>query len=263
MSWMLGVQGPPSQPENDNQRLLVDALAFRDQVMGILGHDLRNPLSAIVASAGLLLESPSLSASLLRVVERLERAARRMSEMIATLLDFTQVRGNRRLPLSIAPADLAEVSRAVIDELRIAHRDRTIALRIKGDARGLWDAARMGQVISNLVGNALQHGAPDAPVNVVIEADGDELTLRVHNHGRPIAPELVPTLFAPFRRGHEKRPEAEPGLGLGLFIAKQIVLAHAGEVRVESTPTAGTSFIVRLPQHGADALRSFDPAPNA
>jgi signal transduction histidine kinase len=175
-----------------------------------------------------------------------------MSEMIATLLDVTQVRGNRRLPVAIAPADLAEVSRAVIDELRSSHPDRTIALHLRGDARGRWDAARMGQVISNLVGNALTHGTADTPVSVAIDAGDDAVTLRVHNFGPVISPELAQTMFEPFHRG-ARRTGGAHGLGLGLFIVKQIVLAHGGEVGVESTPGGGTSFIVRLPRRAAVA----------
>ena len=230
---------------------LAQAVDFSDRVMAILGHDLRNPLGAILASAGLLRQKRAFSSSLVGIVERIERAARRMSEMIATLLDFTQVRRNRRLPLSIAPADLAEVSRVVIDELRSSHPDRTIALELRGDARGLWDAARLAQVISNLVGNALTHGAAGAPVSVAIDAEGDELTLRVHNQGPAIPPASVPRLFEPFRRGREKPAGAKTGLGLGLFIVKQIVLGHGGAVDVSSAPDQGTTFLVRLPRRPA------------
>jgi len=247
---------------SDEMRLreeLAQAVDFSDRMVAILGHDLRNPLGAILASAGLLRDK-GLSPSLCGTTERIERAARRMSEMIATLLDFTQVRGNRRLPVSIAPADLAEVARAVIDELRTSHPDRVITLATRGDARGLWDAARMGQVISNLVGNALTHGAADAPVSVDIDADGDDLTLRVHNQGPPIASELVPKLFDPFRRGGDERAGSRRGLGLGLFIVKQIVLAHAGNVAVESTSRAGTTFIVRLPRRAKRHV-AHEPSP--
>ncbi len=194
----------------------------------------------------------SFSSSLGGIVERIERAARRKSEMIATLLDFTQVRSNRPLPVSIAPADLAEVSRTVVDELRSSHPNRTIALDVRGDAHGLWDAARMAQVISNLVGNALNHGDADSPIRVAIDAGDDALTLRVHNFGPAIAPALVPKLFEPLRRGRDRPARARRGLGLGPFIVKQIVLAHGGEVAVESTARGGTSFIVRLPRHPAD-----------
>jgi signal transduction histidine kinase len=266
---VVGILGA-STDISDEKRVreqLAQAVDFSDRMVAILGHDLRNPLGAILASAGLLRQKVRRrSSSLVRsidVVERIERAARRMSEMIATLLDFTQLRGNRRLPVSLAPTDLAEVSRAVVDELRSAHPDRTIALEVHGDAHGLWDAARMGQVISNLVGNALTHGEGETPISVAIDADGDgdALTLRVHNYGPAIAPELVPQLFEPFRRGLDMPAGTRRGLGLGLFIVKQIVLAHAGDVHVESTPGAGTSFIVRLPRRAADPSHRAPPSP--
>ncbi|HXU71134.1 MAG TPA: PAS domain-containing sensor histidine kinase [Polyangia bacterium] len=249
---VVGILGA-STDISDELRLrdeLEQAVDFSDRMVAILGHDLRNPLGAVVASAELLRDEPSLPACFVAAVERIGRAGRRMSEMIATLLDVTQVRGNRRLPVSIGPADLAEVSRAVIDELRSSHPDRTIALHLRGDARGCWDAARMGQVISNLVGNALTHGTADTPVSVAIDAGDDAVTLRVHNFGPVISPELAQTMFEPFYRG-AKHAGGGRGLGLGLFIVKQIVLAHAGEVGFESTPGGGTSFIVRLPRQAA------------
>jgi signal transduction histidine kinase len=265
---IIGILGASTEISDEKRvrEQLAQAVDFSDRMVAILGHDLRNPLGAILASAGLLRRKARRSSSRVRdvdVIERIERAARRMSEMIGTLLDFTQLRGNRRLPVSLAPTDLAEVSRAVVDELRSAHPDRTIALEVHGNAHGLWDAARMGQVISNLVGNALTHGDGDAPISVAIDADGDDdaLTLRVHNYGPAIAPELVPHLFEPFRRGQDWPAGTARGLGLGLFIVKQIVLAHAGDVHVESTPGAGTSFIVRLPRRAADPSHREPPSP--
>jgi signal transduction histidine kinase len=231
---------------------LAQAVTFREQLMGVLGHDLRNPLGAIVAAAALLRRRSdhSLPAS---VVEHIDRAARRMSEMIATLLDFTQIRFHDRLPITIASSELGEVAQGIVDELRAAYPDRTIELVIHGGAHGHWDSARMGQVISNLVGNALVHGAPDEPVRVSIDVGGEELWLRVRNGGPQIAPELIPALFEPFRRGAGRDGTRSRGLGLGLFIVRQIVLAHDGDVSVESTATDGTTFIVRLPRRLGEA----------
>jgi signal transduction histidine kinase len=232
---------------------LAQAVTFREQLMGVLGHDLRNPLGAIVAAAALLRRRSDLSLPASVHVERIDRAARRMSEMIATLLDFTQIRFHGRLPIAIASSDLGEVAQGIVDELRAAHPDRTIELVIHGGARGRWDSARMGQVISNLVGNALVHGAPDEPVTVSIDVGGEELWLRVHNAGPQIAPELIPALFEPFRRGAGRDGTRLRGLGLGLFIVRQIVLAHGGDVSVESTATDGTTFIVCLPRRLGEA----------
>ena len=148
--------------------------------------------------------------------------------------------------MSPAPTDLAEVARAIVDELRAAEPGRAIELGVRGDARGMWDAARLGEVISNLVGNALTHGDGD-PVRVTIDDGGDEVWLRVHNDGAAIAPgcrrACSSRSAAAATRGRPAR-----GLGLGLYIVNQIVFAHAGEIGVESTASGGTSFIVRLPR---------------
>ncbi len=231
------------------QQELERAVSFREKLMGILGHDLRNPLSAVLAGAGLLQRRQDLAPPARATVDRMVRAAQRMAEMIRTLLDFTQVRFHGSLPVSPAPTDLAEVAHAIVDELRGAAPERTIDLIVHGDARGQWDSARLSEVLSNLVGNALTHGAASERVIVAVDGSAGEVWLRVHNGGAPIAPELQATLFEPFRRGAaEEGASAAPGLGLGLYIVRQIVLAHGGAVTVDSTPAEGTTFIVRLPR---------------
>jgi PAS domain S-box-containing protein len=231
------------------QEDLEHAVTFREQLMGILGHDLRNPLGAILAATGLLRRREDLAAPARDHVYRIDRAARRMAELIRTLLDFTQVRFHGMLPVSPAPTDLAEVARAIVDELRAAEPDRTIELDVRGDARGQWDPARLGEVLSNLVGNALAHGAAAEPVHVAIDLDGDDVRLRVHNGGVAIAPELKGELFEPFRRGAQPDGASRArGLGLGLYIVRQIVLAHDGDITVDSTATDGTTFTIRLPR---------------
>jgi PAS domain S-box-containing protein len=239
------------------QEELERAVGFREKLMGILGHDLRNPLSAVLAGAGLLQRSQDLAPQARANVDRMVRAARRMAEMIRTLLDFTQVRFHGSLPVSPAPTDLAEVAQAIVDELRDAAPERTIDLAVRGDARGEWDSARLSEVLSNLVGNALAHGAASERVTVAVDGSADQVWLRVHNGGAPIAPEQQATLFEPFRRGAaEEGASRAPGLGLGLYIVRQIVLAHGGAVTVESTLACGTTFIVRLPRgrRAADSL---------
>ncbi|HEX8953669.1 MAG TPA: PAS domain-containing protein, partial [Polyangia bacterium] len=232
--------------EKRTQAELAQAITFREQLMSILGHDLRNPLGAVLAATGLLRRRADLPPAAREHVERIERAADRMAEMIRTLLDVAQVRFHGRLPISPAPTDLAEVARAIVDELRAAEPERRIELEIHGDPRGVWDPARLGEVMSNLVGNALVHGAAGAPVRVAIDVAGDDIWLRVHNDGAPIAPREIAELFEPFRRG--SRAAHTRGLGLGLYIVREIVLAHDGAVTVESTPADGTTFIVRLPR---------------
>jgi PAS domain S-box-containing protein len=235
--------------EKRAQESLAQAVTFREQLMGILGHDLRNPLGAILAATALLLRRRDLPSPAIDHVERIDRAARRMAEMIRTVLDFTQVRFHGSLPVWRVPTDLAEVARAVVDELRATEPGRAIEIEVDGDAHGNWDPARLGQVVSNLVGNALVHGAPGEPVRLSIEVIGNDVWLSVHNAGAAIAPDERAALFEPFHRGAAVHGGAQGrGLGLGLYIVRQIVLAHDGAITVDSTPDDGTTFTVRLPR---------------
>jgi PAS domain S-box-containing protein len=231
------------------QEELARALVFREQVMGILGHDLRNPLSAVRALASLLLRREDVPASARESLAEIDRASRRMLELIGTLLDFTDGRFKGSLPIAPVPADLHEVCRSVVDELRAADPRREIELALEGDGRGTWDPARLAQVVSNLVGNALEHGERGAPVRVAIRDDGGRVALVVHNRGPPIPPELRPVLFEPFCSGSAARDATRArGLGLGLYIVELVVRAHGGAIAVESTAERGTTFTVRLPR---------------
>src|SRR5262249_14366303 len=159
-----------------------------------LGHDLRNPLSAVRASAGLLLRRQDLPRDVRQVLLRTDHAARRMAEMIGTLLDVTEIRSKGTLPLSRAPTDLSEVCRRVIEELLAASPERVIVLDLRGSGHGEWDGARLAQVVSNLVSNALTHGSDGEPVRVTIDGDASGVVLRVKNSGPVIPREAVPTL---------------------------------------------------------------------
>jgi signal transduction histidine kinase len=225
------------------QEELALELAFRERIMGVLGHDLRSPLSAVRALSQVMLRDDSTPADVREMVEQISRAAQRMSEMISTLLDFTASRFRGGLPITKEPSDLYEIVSAVIDELRAAHRGRLIGLDTHGDPRGHWDPARLAQVVSNLVANALAYGAVDQPVQVSIVGDID-VALSVSNRGPTIAPDLLTSIFEPFRRG--PCVEQRGGLGLGLYIVDQIVRAHDGTITVESTSERGTVFTVRM-----------------
>jgi PAS domain S-box-containing protein len=225
---------------------LGQALEIREQVMGVLGHDLRNPLTAISVSAALLIRNDGLPDQARRAAARIDRAARRMAELIGTLLDVTESRSQGTLQLSIAATDLHEVCRRVVEELLAARPDRAIELNLNGDGRGQWDGARLAQVVSNLVGNALTYGADSHPVRVSVDSEAGRGVLRVNNGGPVIPPQVIPGLFEPFRRGPSER--SSRGLGLGLYIVRQIVLAHKGTIAVESSASNGTTFTVRLPR---------------
>lgn len=231
------------------QEQLAQALAFREQMLGVLGHDLRNPLGAVRALATLLQRREDLPESARGTVGEIGRATQRMLEMIGTLLDFTESRFRGTLPIAPVPTDLHEVCRAVVDELLAAEPDRTIELDLEGDGRGTWDPARMAQVVSNLVANALEHGAARGAVRVAVGGDEEDAVLEIQNDGPAIAPELMALLFEPFCRGSARRDASRArGLGLGLYIVSQVVNAHGGTIAVDSTAERGTTFTVRLPR---------------
>ena len=226
---------------------LARAIEFREQVMAILGHDLRSPLAALSSGAQLLLARGDLPHDVEKTVGLMDRSAARMREMIATLLDFGASRFHGALPVVLAPSDLAEVIRAVVNELESSRRTARIVVDLAGDLRGSWDAARLAQACSNLIANALDHGDPESAVRVTSRQSGADVVLEVHNRGIPIAADLRPLLFQPFA----PRRESSGGLGLGLFITHHIVRAHGGAIEVESSEDEGTTFRVRLPSRSA------------
>jgi signal transduction histidine kinase len=249
MGKIVGVIGAATDitEQQHTQQRLTEEIGFRERMMGIIGHDLRNPITVISVASDLLLRRTDLPSEGRDQVLRIRRATGRMKEMIDTLLDLTRVRFLGRVPVSPEPADLAEISHGAIDEMRLAWPDRVIELEVHGDPHGQWDPARMSQTISNLVGNAIDHGDRDCPVRVYVDGDGRDVELKVHNDGEPIPPALLPVLFEPFRRG-ELGDRSPGGLGLGLYIVEQIVRAHEGTIGVESTATKGTTFTVHLPR---------------
>ena len=253
MSWMLGLQGPPSQPENDNQRLLVDALAFRDQVMGILGHDLRNPLSAITALARVTMQRGDLPGDVRERLAQMDRAAKRSLSMVESLLDFSESRWKGALSIRPVPARPAEIAARVIEELRVANPERVILLELHGQQPFELDPVRIEQVLSNLVGNAMVHGEPDTPIEVFVDVRDSEALLAVTNRGPAIPADRAASLFQPFTHGDARPADGNRprGLGLGLYIVKQIVTAHGGTITFESSAALGTTFIVRLPRRAS------------
>jgi signal transduction histidine kinase len=216
-----------------------EANRLKDRFIGILGHDLRNPLTAITNSAHLLMRAADLPERHHSSAARILRASERMAQMIRDVLDFTRGQLGGGIPVEPAEANLAEICHRVVDETKAVHPQREILLATRGDLGGRWDGARLAQVVSNLVGNAVHHGQGQ----IVVEAIGEErqVVLRVRNGGPPIPAEELPTIFEPFFKGPGPRRRTE-GLGLGLYIVKEIVRAHGGTVQVRSTSTEGTTF---------------------
>ncbi len=236
---------------------------FERQLIGIVSHDLRNPLSAITLAVSVLLQRGELGDRMERHVQRIHRSAERATRMIRDLLDFTRARQGGGIPVFPRPVNLHEVVHTVVDEVQAASPGRRIHFERTGSGAGTWDPDRLAQVLSNLLGNALQYSPPDTAVRVASRGLEDGVVLEVHNAGTPIPLEQQPRLFEPLERGAE-RPEDRGGrsIGLGLYIVRSIVQAHGGSVEVRSTDADGTTFTVRLPRHAhsVPVSRNMDEA---
>jgi signal transduction histidine kinase len=217
-----------------------------DYILGVVGHDLRNPLGAIHMSAALLQKKGGLEGWQGRTVERMRSSAGRMGRIIADLLSYTRTRLGSGLPIAARPARLDEIVSRVVDELSAANPDRAIEVSRDGDLAGEWDPDRLEQVASNLVSNAVDHGDPSAPVRVELAAAGDAVTLTVRNKGPTMPPEVLAHLFEPFSRGPDEKSRKASGLGLGLYISREIVRGHGGDIRAAAD--GETVVTVRLPR---------------
>lgn len=227
---------------------LRDAGRFREEFIGIVGHDLRDPLSAINMAAHLLHEQGNSKVRRAALSARILRSSARMTGMIDELLDLTRGRLGEGLTVSKAPADLADIARQVIDELSGTRPDARVDLATSGETTGVWDADRVARMLSNLISNALRYRAPDTAVRVAVSGGAQETCVDVHNQGEPIPREDIATIFEPFRRAASARAKSSDGLGLGLYIAKSIAHAHGGSVTVRSSRQEGTTFSVFLPR---------------
>ncbi|HEY6005042.1 MAG TPA: HAMP domain-containing sensor histidine kinase, partial [Anaeromyxobacter sp.] len=228
-----------AQLEFDRRRKAVD------YILGIVGHDLRNPLGAVHMSAALLQKKGGLAGWQARTVERMRSSAGRMGRIIADLLSYTRTRLGSGLPIAPRPTRLDEIVSRVVDELSAANPDREITVSQDGDVSGEWDPDRLEQVASNLVSNAVDHGDV-GPVKVELTGEAEHVVLRVRNQGPPMPPEVLAHLFEPFSRGPDEKSRKASGLGLGLYISREIVRGHGGEIQASSD--GETVVTVRLPR---------------
>ena len=227
-------------------RARTEALRINEMFMAVLSHDLRTPLQSIVAAATVLKRQPPPDKAAL-MADRVLGASQRMGHMIEDLLDVTRIRQAGGLALQLGPAHMQTLVQRTLDEVATSHPERPIDSTLAGDLAGTWDAERLCQVVTNLVGNALHHGSADHPVRIAVDGTRtEEVSITVSNGGT-IPPGLLPHLFDPFRGG-EREPGRHQGLGLGLFIAHQIVRAHHGTIEARSQNDV-TTFRVTLPRH--------------
>jgi len=225
----------------------------KEMFLAILGHDLRTPLGAVSTSARFMLDTQELKEPSLTLTSRIAASTTRMIQMVGDLLDFTRSRLGGGIPVVRADMSMAKTVHDVVDELAAACPGRTLEVDTRGAQRGEWDCKRITQALTNLVGNALEHGSAGTVVRVQVEGDDDEITITVHNRGVPIPAEQLNGIFNPMKPREAGGRSAAPGpaghLGLGLYIAERIVFAHHGRIDVESSEESGTTFTVHLPRH--------------
>ncbi len=232
-------------------RYTVDVDRSKDMFLAILGHDLRSPLGAVQMASQFMIEMGELKEPNLTLTTRIVRSAKRMNLMVGDLLDFTRSRLGSGVPIVRAEMDMEKAVRDAVDEVASSHPESVVQLDTSGDLRGNWDAQRIGQVISNLLGNAVQHGSAKTQISVSVRGQAKEVVLRVHNRSPVIAADELPGIFGPFKRlkaGQSSTGSATSSLGLGLYIAERIVTAHGGTIDVRSSEETGTAFTVRLPR---------------
>jgi signal transduction histidine kinase len=224
--------------------------AARNVFLGILGHDLRSPLGAISLGAEVLLRSGDLAPKATKNVSRIYSSVGRSIKIVGDLLDFTRTQLGSGIPVRSDLDDLALACEAMVEEARVYHPDQQVDLVSAPNLPGRFDRSRMEQVISNIIGNAIQHGERGMPVTVTLKNDGADGVISVHNCGHPIKEELKENIFNPMTRNLGSGTVeygAGAGLGLGLYIASAIVAAHNGSIDVDSSAGNGTTFTVRIP----------------
>lgn len=228
---------------------------FERQLIGIVSHDLRSPLSTILLGAQLLLAGDGLGDKSIRALSRIQAAAERGARLVNDLLDFTQARVGGGIPIASSPGNLHALVRQVVDDIAPTAPEREIRVTTSGDGNGTWDLDRMSQVITNLIGNALKYSAPDSVIKVTSHADADGVVVAVHNRGTPISAEALARIFRPMQRATSQHENKARSVGLGLFIVKHLLDAHRGRISVSSTADAGTAFSFWVPRHAPVATR--------
>ena len=224
--------------------------ASRNVFLGILGHDLRTPLGAILLGADVLRRSEGGGAKSTKVANQIYTSVRRASQIVGDLLDLTRCQMGPGIPVKTADVDLSPLCDRVVEEIRAFHPEAIVLFEAKAPVQGRFDGARIEQVFSNIISNAVQHGDNQLPIKVELGTSEGCAFFTVHNSGEPIPEDVLPFIFNPMGRFSQRsavdHAPAE-GLGLGLFIASEIVASHNGLIDVISDSSSGTTFVVKLP----------------
>ncbi len=231
-------------------RFTEDLDKSKEMFLAMLGHDLRTPIGAVLTSAKFMLETKELAEPHLTLTSRIVSSTTRMNQMVGALLDFTRSRLGGGIPIERAPMNMGKAVHDVVNEISAGHPDRKIEVDARGALKGEWDCPRISQVLTNLIGNALEHGSDHTAVTIEVQGDEKNVSIAVHNRGAAIPEGQMDGLFNAMKRQTmaAKADGPSANLGLGLYIADQIVRAHKGKIEVESSEDAGTTFTVRLPR---------------
>lgn len=222
--------------------------------LAILGHDLRNPLGTVVTGASFLMQAVDIPPKYILVATRMFNSGKRMSKLINDLIDFTRTHLGPGIPIQVKLGSMTELCEEVVDEMRTFHPERLIELHAPAQLEAIFDESRMAQVLSNLIGNAIQYGSPDAPVTVKLSSNGDDVEVAINNRGSIIAVDKVAAIFDPMVRLHANADRLDSdvaertSLGIGLYISREIVHAHEGKVTVASNEADGTTFTMTMPR---------------
>ena len=224
----------------------------RNLFLGMLGHDLRNPLQTIQMTASYL-AALNVGSKVSEAAGRLINSGRHMHALLDDLLDFNRTKLGLGINIAPSDVDLSQLLASEVDQLRAANPGHRIDLEVSGDTCGSWDSQRLQQLLGNLVRNAIKYGAPGAPVHVGLNGDAAGVVLEVRNSGPVIEPSDLDQIFDPLKRGsanenNENKCEADGSLGLGLYIAREIAKGHGGSIEARSDETE-TVFAVRLPRN--------------
>jgi signal transduction histidine kinase len=234
----------------------------QNMFLAILGHDLRNPLGTLVTGSSFVMQATDIPPRYILVATRMFSSAKRMSKLVNDLIDFTRTHLGPGMPIRVRQGSLEAVCEQVVDELRTFHPERRIELQMPPQLDAVFDDGRVAQMLSNLIGNAIQYGSVDTPVKVTLDGNDDNIVVVVNNQGRPIPPDKISCIFEPLVRVaanlHSDHAE-RTSLGIGLFITREIVHAHGGQISVTSDAEDGTSFTVTMPRRRKDS-RSTDVA---
>ena len=223
----------------------------QNMFLAILGHDLRNPLGTVVTGSSFVMQAVDIPPKYVLVATRMFNSGQRMSKLINDLIDFTRSHLGPGIPIRVKQGSLVAVCEEVVNELRTSHPEQLIDLHVPPQLDAIFDESRIAQVLSNLIGNAIQYGDADAPVTVMLTSSDGDIAIAVNNRGKTIPLDKLSAVFDPMVRiaaSVNSDYTERTSLGIGLFISREIVHAHGGKITLASTDDAGTTFTATMPR---------------